>query len=76
MEVNYEQNWEKNSNTWKLNNSWIIEEIRGKRKLFSFWKTILKNKGEWTYELSEHTGHRRSGIKKKVYSNVRFLRKQ
>ena len=69
LDINYKKNIVRNTNTWRLNNTFlnnqqVTEEI--KREI----KKISRNKWQWKHNNSKPMGCSKSSSKREVYSNT------
>ena len=69
LDINYKKKTVKNTNTWRLNNTFlnnqqVTEEI--KREV----KKISRRKWQWKHDISKSMGCSKSSSKREVYSNT------
>ena len=69
LDINYKKNIVRNTNTWRLNNTFlnnqqVTEEI--KREI----KKISRNKWQWKHDNSKPMGCSKRSPKREVYSNT------
>ena len=69
LDINYKKKTVKNTNTWRLNNTFlnnqqVTEEI--KREV----KKISRRKWQWKHDISKSMGYSKSSSKREVYSNT------